>query len=239
MDLGIFNVFVYLYLLYLIYSLFSIIIDSKRSEDHSKKVEETNIRLMQNHPPDISNYKFNYWRQNIEPKYINWGLEGTGIYIPYYSTVKYPPDWNMRRLYVAEMYDYKCAICSKEDKLGHTHHLNPLSKGGNNSIQNLVYLCRYCHEEQHWHMKQKKEARRRLIKHKNISEEEYLEEKKRLYFEKYNNKKLEMSDTSLDTEKYINNQIPIDFDKKVEELSDKTLDDFLAGKMSVEELLNR
>ena len=65
----------------------------------------------------------------------------------------YPPDWGMRRQYIAKLYNYTCQLCMRKGWLGfHIHHVNPLSKGGNNAFENLIYLCKYCHENQHPHM---------------------------------------------------------------------------------------
>lgn len=42
----------------------------------------------------------------------------------------------------------KCHYCSKTDSLD-IHHLTPLSHGGDNSIENLVFTCQDCHEGLH------------------------------------------------------------------------------------------
>jgi hypothetical protein len=42
----------------------------------------------------------------------------------------------------------KCHYCGSTDNLD-IHHLIPLSHGGNNSIENLVFACQSCHEDLH------------------------------------------------------------------------------------------
>ncbi len=65
----------------------------------------------------------------------------------------YPEDWGMRRKAMALRFNYTCQICDRRGWLGfHIHHAIPLSKGGNNSLDNLIYLCKWCHERQHPHM---------------------------------------------------------------------------------------
>lgn len=73
--------------------------------------------------------------------------------IKYRYTSSYPPDWVMRRIYIAKKYKYTCQICGKKGWLGfHIHHKIPLKKSKDNSFDNLIYLCKYCHENQHPHM---------------------------------------------------------------------------------------
>lgn len=69
------------------------------------------------------------------------------------NTSDYPEDWGMRRKYIAKISNFTCNDCGKYGWLGfHIHHKIPLKKGGNNSLDNLVYLCRDCHENYHPHM---------------------------------------------------------------------------------------
>ena len=46
---------------------------------------------------------------------------------------------------------YKCRYCGAADNL-HTHHIRPLSKGGNHEIYNLITLCSECHHGDHEHI---------------------------------------------------------------------------------------
>lgn len=32
------------------------------------------------------------------------------------------------------------------------HHITPLSRGGTNTLRNLIYLCKTCHKSRHNHM---------------------------------------------------------------------------------------
>lgn len=60
----------------------------------------------------------------------------------------YPPDWEERRIQVAESDGEQCDKCGKSWHL-HLHHIKPLSKGGNNKIVNLRLLCENCHSKKH------------------------------------------------------------------------------------------
>lgn len=150
---------------------------SNKKNNYLEKVERTNSELLNNRPVQKSLKKFEHWKKFVEQRYVYWGKSSS-----FFSTVKYPPDWNMRKLYIAELYNYSCAICGKTEKLGHTHHIKPLSAGGNNGIDNLVYLCRFCHEDQHWHLKLKKDIRRKEVSRLGVSEEQYLQMKKEKFF---------------------------------------------------------
>lgn len=71
---------------------------------------------------------------------------------------KYPMDWKVRREYI-RIRDGGCFLCndtrnlSGEGDLRHeAHHILPISQKGSHDIENLVYLCLVCHEDQHEHM---------------------------------------------------------------------------------------
>jgi len=44
--------------------------------------------------------------------------------------------------------DHFCHICSITTNLT-AHHIRPQSKGGDNDLDNLIVLCRYCHTQIH------------------------------------------------------------------------------------------
>lgn len=48
---------------------------------------------------------------------------------------------------------YKCQRCGKSflhNKIAlHAHHITPLSKGGRNTLSNLIALCESCHSKAH------------------------------------------------------------------------------------------
>lgn len=59
---------------------------------------------------------------------------------------------NETKIRIRQRDNYKCRICGKEDKLGcdgvsilHTHHITP----NKNSDDDLVTLCKYCHQTVH------------------------------------------------------------------------------------------
>lgn len=59
----------------------------------------------------------------------------------------YPPDWESRRQEILERDGKSCVICGEQEHL-HIHHVRPISWGGCHTPQNLITLCRNCHEQQ-------------------------------------------------------------------------------------------
>jgi hypothetical protein len=49
---------------------------------------------------------------------------------------------------VKAKYNHKCAHCGSKEKL-HLHHKEHFSKGGQNTVENLILLCVNCHAEEH------------------------------------------------------------------------------------------
>lgn len=102
-----------------------------------------------------ANQELKVWLRDTEPKFRDLHV--------------YPEDWGMRRRHIASSYNYACQRCGRKGWLGfHIHHVQPLSKGGTNNLNNLTYLCRYCHESIHPHM----------VEERKRKEREYLERKK-------------------------------------------------------------
>ena len=61
----------------------------------------------------------------------------------------YPPDWDVRRERVLKRAGWECEECGeREDELD-VHHKTPISQGGLHSPDNLICLCRDCHERAH------------------------------------------------------------------------------------------
>jgi len=64
-----------------------------------------------------------------------------------------PPDWNMRRREILIRDNFSCTECGwpkgfqRRSRQLHIHHIRPLSKGGNNSFDNLITLCHICHKK--------------------------------------------------------------------------------------------
>lgn len=167
------NWYIVIWLGFLLVYFFVFIHESIKKSNEKKKFLayklKTDAFLKDNHPTEKNLSEYSYWKANVEPKYR--------------LSEYYPPDWGKRKRYVAELYNFCCALCSKDDRLGHTHHINPLSEGGNNEIKNLVYLCRNCHEDQHLHLITRRQKREQEIEMRGISEEEYFKEKKEQYKE--------------------------------------------------------
>lgn len=92
----------------------------------------------------------------------------------------YPEDWVNRRKFVAQREKYHCQSCKRVGELGfHVHHILPLKNGGTNALDNLAYLCQYCHENQHDHMLKKRIER----------ENKYTEIQRKTYWKNYWEKK--------------------------------------------------
>lgn len=132
MDI-IFGLIIFVYFGYLV-TYFLITFWKDYSDTHKTKQKEEAEHL--------------FWLTNVEPK--NRLLH------------TYPEDWGVRRRVIAKRYNYACQICGRCGWLGfHVHHKTPLSRGGDNSLENLTYLCQFCHENQHPHMIEK---RNRMLK---------------------------------------------------------------------------
>lgn len=66
----------------------------------------------------------------------------------------YPDDWDTRRREVYQRDNYSCQNCgirggSRGDTELHAHHIVPKSKGGTHRKQNLVTVCKACHNAIH------------------------------------------------------------------------------------------
>lgn len=90
----------------------------------------------------------------------------------------YPPDWEYRRDLVIQRDGGKCTKCGwpegykRKRRQFHIHHIIPLSKGGNNSLNNLTTLCSICHrniDADHKNMLKKKKSRKTTL-HTNARE---------------------------------------------------------------------
>jgi hypothetical protein len=62
----------------------------------------------------------------------------------------YPPDWDKRANKCKQRDERRCVLCGKKKNLI-AHHVIPRAKGGNHSLQNLVTLCKRCHEDQKYY----------------------------------------------------------------------------------------
>ncbi|MBU1200562.1 HNH endonuclease [Patescibacteria group bacterium] len=125
--------------------------------------EKARVLLKKNRPSHRNISKFEWWLKNIESKHSDLNY--------------YPPDWNIRRKYITELFKSTCGLCSKTIKIGHIHHIIFLNHGGNNSLENLTFLCRDCHAKQHPHLLQNRGRALNQIKERGIAEEEYYKER--------------------------------------------------------------
>ena len=60
-------------------------------------------------------------------------------------------EWHLKRQHIINDDNYTCCKCGKKygDAEFHVHHIIPIAKYGTNHINNLVLLCRTCHQKQH------------------------------------------------------------------------------------------
>jgi 5-methylcytosine-specific restriction endonuclease McrA len=68
------------------------------------------------------------------------------------ETGDYPRNWNSLRRHVYVRDRHCCTACGRKGgrKVAlHAHHVVPLSRGGRNTLDNLVTLCGDCHREAH------------------------------------------------------------------------------------------
>jgi hypothetical protein len=60
-----------------------------------------------------------------------------------------------------------CAFCGSQDHL-EEHHMMPLCMGGDNSDENLIYLCHACHRQVSDYQRRVLKKQRKRTKHKDI-----------------------------------------------------------------------
>ncbi|MBQ9526266.1 MAG: WYL domain-containing protein [Fretibacterium sp.] len=60
----------------------------------------------------------------------------------------YPPDWEVRRERILKRDHYTCQECGSKNNL-HIHHKIHIEDGGHHTSENLICLCKSCHEKAH------------------------------------------------------------------------------------------
>lgn len=60
----------------------------------------------------------------------------------------YPPDWEDRKK-AARARIRSCERCHSSRGMLHVHHRQPISRGGNHKLDNLIVLCEKCHSGSH------------------------------------------------------------------------------------------
>ena len=57
--------------------------------------------------------------------------------------------WKKRVAEVMERDGHKCRMCGTSRGLADVHHIIKRSQGGTDEMDNLILLCRNCHNKQH------------------------------------------------------------------------------------------
>lgn len=65
------------------------------------------------------------------------------------AKAQYKKEYKLIRPLVLERDGNKCARCGADNKKLHVHHVKRKSKGGTNSMDNLITLCSKCHKQEH------------------------------------------------------------------------------------------
>lgn len=60
-----------------------------------------------------------------------------------------PYKWKKRVAQVMERDGHKCRMCGTSRGLADVHHIIKRSQGGGDDMDNLITLCRRCHNKQH------------------------------------------------------------------------------------------
>ncbi len=65
----------------------------------------------------------------------------------------YPEDWEGISLAYRRKLGFICEVCGAHAPDGAVHHIHPVSRGGDSSEENLLFLCRGCHALEHPHLR--------------------------------------------------------------------------------------
>ena len=82
----------------------------------------------------------------------------------------YPPDyfWYNLKQQALQKCNFKCKSCRKKaNQTLDLHHLRPLALGGLNELENLIILCRTCHQARHSHQFTGQDAAQKTSRIKN------------------------------------------------------------------------
>lgn len=125
----------------------------KRSEEDKRKISIANKGkiLSENHKLKIKQNHAKPMKGKKTASYID-GRSKT------VSPARYGDDWEKIRFLVYERDDYVCQKCGKTPKQNKRaldiHHKIPFLESFDNSLSNLVTLCRKCHAVEEWKIKQ-------------------------------------------------------------------------------------
>jgi len=89
---------------------------------------------------------------------------------------EYPANWDEISHNIRAMDGFRCRQCGDSSSELNVHHITPLSAGGSNDPENLITLCKFCHAQQHNHM------RSRVAYSPDLPDLEYYEQSKTIDF---------------------------------------------------------
>ena len=77
------------------------------------------------------------------------------------SKSTYGPKWDYLKDLCKRRAGYRCQKCGwaagkRERNRLDSHHITPRSKGGTDTLDNLICLCKDCHTAEHPHMQRKR-----------------------------------------------------------------------------------
>jgi hypothetical protein len=77
----------------------------------------------------------------------------------------YGPNWDdlSRQTYARD--NYTCQGCGATGVILNAHHKTPRSKGGPDTLDNLISYCNACHEVPHPHLRRQRESREAAQEH--------------------------------------------------------------------------
>lgn len=88
------------------------------------------------------------WAEN--PPFSPWDFKCLRLLFPD-MTQQYPDDWAARARVVKQRDNYECQNCGvpggpRGEAELHTHHIVPVKNYGSHHIDNLITLCKQCHD---------------------------------------------------------------------------------------------
>lgn len=117
-------------------------------QDHKDEIKQYSKQYRLNHPKEIREFQRKY-RQDPKGKIIRQRsqIKRQTRFKEIINTLTFQ-EW----LDILEEYNYRCTYCNKEftcESLPEKDHIIPISKGGNNTKENIVPACRSCNAKKY------------------------------------------------------------------------------------------